>query len=164
MFWGGEFLLFLTTTSRRSFTTTVRRSFSGRGNGGTTTGLYTRMGFSLLGIEDSTKLTIRVTFRQRGNWQVGGWSVQAGPVTSCRTSTLVRLVQPVYCVLRTYLADTALFFGTTVRAAWDQKRGGGGGGLIQFPLSTSETRGRVRFFPSKLSPFLASETIKASAK
>lgn len=29
------------------------------------------MGFSLLGIEDSTKLTIRITFRQRGNWQVG---------------------------------------------------------------------------------------------
>lgn len=34
-------------------------------------GLYTRMGFSLVRIEDSTKLTIRITFRQRGNWQVG---------------------------------------------------------------------------------------------
>ncbi|CBJ26370.1 Small Conductance Mechanosensitive Ion channel [Ectocarpus siliculosus] len=32
-------------------------------------GLYTRMGFSLVRIEDSTKLTIRITFRQRGNWQ-----------------------------------------------------------------------------------------------
>eukprot|EP00752_Nemacystus_decipiens_P002553 g2394.t1 len=32
-------------------------------------GLYTRMGFSLTGIEDSTKLTVRITFRQRGNWQ-----------------------------------------------------------------------------------------------
>lgn len=35
-----------------------------------TTGLYTRMGFALTGIEDSTKLTIRIVFRQRGNWQV----------------------------------------------------------------------------------------------
>ncbi|CAM9436626.1 unnamed protein product [Scytosiphon promiscuus] len=32
-------------------------------------GLYTRMGFALTGIEDSTKLSIRITFRQRGNWQ-----------------------------------------------------------------------------------------------
>eukprot|EP00903_Cladosiphon_okamuranus_P016946 g15621.t1 len=32
-------------------------------------GLYARMGFSLTSIEDSTKLTIRITFRQRGNWQ-----------------------------------------------------------------------------------------------
>ncbi len=37
-----------------------------------TTGLYPRMGFSLTGIEDSTKLSIRITFRQRGNWQVRG--------------------------------------------------------------------------------------------
>ncbi|CAM9436554.1 unnamed protein product [Scytosiphon promiscuus] len=32
-------------------------------------GLYPRTGFSLLGIEDSTRLSIRITFRQRGNWQ-----------------------------------------------------------------------------------------------
>ncbi|CAM9445900.1 unnamed protein product, partial [Ectocarpus sp. 13 AM-2016] len=32
-------------------------------------GLYPRMGFSLTGIEDSTRLSIRIIFRQRGNWQ-----------------------------------------------------------------------------------------------
>ncbi|CAB1096522.1 unnamed protein product [Ectocarpus sp. CCAP 1310/34] len=32
-------------------------------------GLYPRMGFSLTGIEDSTRLSIRIVFRQRGNWQ-----------------------------------------------------------------------------------------------
>eukprot|EP00903_Cladosiphon_okamuranus_P016945 g15620.t1 len=32
-------------------------------------GLYPRTGFALLGIEDSTKLSIRITFRQRANWQ-----------------------------------------------------------------------------------------------
>ena len=34
-----------------------------------TPGLYPRMGFSLTSIEDSNKLNIRITFRQRGNWQ-----------------------------------------------------------------------------------------------
>ncbi|CAM9538462.1 unnamed protein product [Ectocarpus fasciculatus] len=32
-------------------------------------GLYPHMSFSLTGIEDSTRLAIRITFRQRGNWQ-----------------------------------------------------------------------------------------------
>ncbi|CBJ26369.1 Small Conductance Mechanosensitive Ion channel [Ectocarpus siliculosus] len=32
-------------------------------------GLHPRMGFSLTGIEDSTRLSIRIIFRQRGNWQ-----------------------------------------------------------------------------------------------
>lgn len=61
----------------------VRRSFLAVANGGTTSGLYSRMGFSLLGIEDSTKLTIRITFRQRGNWQVGGRYVYGSGTGSC---------------------------------------------------------------------------------
>ena len=35
-----------------------------------TPGLYPRMSFSLTSIEDSNRLNIRITFRQRGNWQV----------------------------------------------------------------------------------------------
>ena len=34
------------------------------------TGLYSRMSFALTDVENSNKLTIRITFRQRGNWQV----------------------------------------------------------------------------------------------
>ena len=33
-------------------------------------GLYPTMGFALAGIENTNTLSIRLTFRQRGNWQV----------------------------------------------------------------------------------------------
>jgi hypothetical protein len=44
----------------------------------TPAGLYPHTVFSMVGIEDSSKLTLRICFRQKSNWQIGikKWAIQ----------------------------------------------------------------------------------------
>jgi hypothetical protein len=44
----------------------------------TPAGLYPHTVFSMVGIEDSSKLTLRICFRQKSNWQIGikKWATQ----------------------------------------------------------------------------------------
>jgi hypothetical protein len=44
----------------------------------TPAGLYPHTVFSMVGIEDTSKLTLRICFRQKSNWQIGikKWATQ----------------------------------------------------------------------------------------
>ncbi|CAM9328231.1 unnamed protein product [Pylaiella littoralis] len=92
-------------------------------------GLYPRMGFSLVGIEDSTKLTIRVTFRQRANWQnmEKKWACQSmctWAIKNACDSLRISYFLPFFCFCGVYdkclvlcLARLALFQGKVALVA-----------------------------------------------